>query len=83
MDLGDRFRVKRIVVKSGAKLSLQRHHHRSRHWIVLRGTAEVTVDGGVKELHENERVCIPIGAIHRRANPGRIPVEIINVLTGT
>lgn len=83
MDLGERFRVKRIVVKPGAKLSLQRHHHRSEHWVVVRGTAEVTVDDSVKKLHENESAYIPIGAIHRLANPGKIPVEIIEVQTGT
>jgi mannose-1-phosphate guanylyltransferase/mannose-6-phosphate isomerase len=83
MDLGERFRVKRIVVKPGAKLSLQRHHHRSEHWVVVRGTAEVTVDTSVRTLHENESVYIPIGAIHRLANPGKIPVEIIEVQTGT
>ncbi|GAB4387733.1 mannose-1-phosphate guanylyltransferase/mannose-6-phosphate isomerase [Albidovulum sp.] len=83
VDLGDRFRVKRIVVKPGAKLSLQRHHHRAEHWVVVRGTAEVTLDGTVKELHENESIYIAIGAVHRLANPGRIPVEIIEVQTGT
>jgi mannose-1-phosphate guanylyltransferase/mannose-6-phosphate isomerase len=83
MDLGERFRVKRIVVKPGAKLSLQRHHHRAEHWVVVRGTAEVTVDGSVRILHENESAYIPIGSVHRLANPGKIPVEIIEVQTGT
>lgn len=83
MDLGERFRVKRIVVKPGAKLSLQRHHHRAEHWVVVRGTAEVTVDGAVKILHENENAYIPIGAVHRLANPGKIQVELIEVQTGT
>lgn len=83
MDLGERFRVKRIVVKPGAKLSLQRHHHRAEHWVVVRGTAEVTVDGTVSVLHENQSAYIPIGAIHRLANPGKIAVEIIEVQTGT
>lgn len=82
-DLGERFRVKRIVVKPGAKLSLQRHHHRSEHWVVVRGTAEVTIDGAVRILHENESTYIPIGAVHRLANPGKIEVEIIEVQTGT
>ncbi|MCB2128752.1 MAG: mannose-1-phosphate guanylyltransferase/mannose-6-phosphate isomerase [Rhodobacteraceae bacterium] len=82
-DLGDRFRVKRIVVKPGAKLSLQRHHHRAEHWVVVRGTAEVTVDDKVSTLHENESVYISIGSVHRLANPGKIPVEIIEVQTGT
>lgn len=83
MDLGERFRVKRIVVKPGAKLSLQRHHHRSEHWVVVRGTAEVTLDGKVSILHENESTYLPIGSVHRLANPGKIPVEIIEVQTGT
>lgn len=83
MDLGERHRVKRIVVKPGAKLSLQKHHHRAEHWVVVRGTAEVTVNGNVSILHENESIFMPIGSIHRLANPGRIPVEIIEVQTGT
>jgi mannose-1-phosphate guanylyltransferase/mannose-6-phosphate isomerase len=83
MDLGERFRVKRIVVKPGAKLSLQKHHHRSEHWVVVRGTAEITLGKDRRVLHENESVYIPIGEVHRLANPGRIPVEIIEVQTGT
>ncbi|MGB3316086.1 MAG: mannose-1-phosphate guanylyltransferase/mannose-6-phosphate isomerase [Albidovulum sp.] len=83
MDLGERFRVKRIVVKPGAKLSLQKHHHRAEHWVVVRGTAEVTRDGEILVLHENESIYLPIGSVHRLANPGRIPVEIIEVQTGT
>ena len=83
MDLGERFRVKRIVVKPGAKLSLQKHHHRAEHWVVVRGTAEVTRDDEVLVLHENESIYLPIGSVHRLANPGRIPVEIIEVQTGT
>lgn len=83
MDLGERFRVKRIVVKPGAKLSLQKHHHRSEHWVVVRGTAEVTLGTEKRILHENESVYIRIGEVHRLANPGKIPVEIIEVQTGT
>lgn len=83
MDLGERFRVKRIVVKPGAKLSLQKHHHRAEHWVVVRGTAEVTVDGTISILHENESIYISIGSVHRLANPGKIPVELIEVQTGT
>lgn len=83
MDLGERFRVKRIVVKPGAKLSLQKHHHRAEHWVVVRGTAEVTIGSEKRILHENESVYIRIGEVHRLANPGRIPVEIIEVQTGT
>ncbi|MCP5342896.1 MAG: mannose-1-phosphate guanylyltransferase/mannose-6-phosphate isomerase [Rhodobacteraceae bacterium] len=82
-DLGDRFRVKRIVVKPGAKLSLQKHHHRAEHWVVVRGTAEVTLNDSVSILHENESIYIAIGSVHRLANPGKIPVELIEVQTGT
>lgn len=83
MDLGERFRVKHIVVRPGAKLSLQRHHHRAEHWVVVRGTAEVTIDGTIRMLHENESTYIPMGIAHRLANPGKIAVEIIEVQTGT
>ncbi|MEP9379787.1 mannose-1-phosphate guanylyltransferase/mannose-6-phosphate isomerase [Aquabacter sp. CN5-332] len=80
---GDRFHVKKIVVEPGAKLSLQKHHHRSEHWVVVRGTAEVTVDGKVFAVHENESTYIPLGGVHRLANPGRIPLELIEVQTGS
>ena len=83
IDSGGRYQVKRIVVNPDGRLSLQKHYHRAEHWVVVRGTAEVTVDANVRELHENESVYIPIGAIHRLANPGRIPVEIIEVQTGS
>jgi mannose-1-phosphate guanylyltransferase/mannose-6-phosphate isomerase len=82
MDLGERFRVKRIQVAPGKQLSLQRHHHRAEHWVVVRGTAEVTRDGEVLMVRENESVYLPLGAVHRLANPGKIPVEIIEVQTG-
>ena len=82
MDLGDRFRVKRIHVTPGKKLSLQKHHHRAEHWVVVRGTAEVTRDDQVVLVRENESIYLPLGAVHRLANPGRIPVEIIEVQTG-
>ena len=82
MDLGDRFRVKRIQVAPGRKLSLQRHFHRAEHWVVVRGTAEVTRDDDVLVVRENESVYLPQGCAHRLANPGRIPVEIIEVQTG-
>ncbi|TVQ57711.1 MAG: mannose-1-phosphate guanylyltransferase/mannose-6-phosphate isomerase [Rhodobacteraceae bacterium] len=82
MDLGDRFRVKRIQVAPGKKLSLQKHHHRAEHWVVVRGTAEVTRDDEVILLRENESVFLPLGCVHRLANPGKIPVEIIEVQTG-
>jgi mannose-1-phosphate guanylyltransferase / mannose-6-phosphate isomerase len=83
IDTGDRHQVKRIVVKPGGRLSLQKHHHRSEHWIVVRGTARVTVNELVKTLHENESVYIPIGAVHRLENPGKIPLELIEVQTGS
>ena len=82
IDLGDRFRVKRLVVMPGKKLSLQKHHHRAEHWVVVRGTAEVTRDGEVTLVRENEFVYLPFGCVHRLANPGRIPVEIVEVQTG-
>jgi mannose-1-phosphate guanylyltransferase/mannose-6-phosphate isomerase len=83
LDRGPRHQVKRIVVKPGGRLSLQKHHHRSEHWIVVSGTATVTVGGQVKTLHENESIYIPIGAIHRLENPGKIDVELIEVQTGS
>lgn len=83
MDLGERFRVKRIQVSPGKKLSLQRHNHRAEHWVVVRGTAEVTRDSEIILLRENESVYLPLGCVHRLANPGMIPVEIIEVQTGS
>jgi mannose-1-phosphate guanylyltransferase/mannose-6-phosphate isomerase len=80
--LGERFQVKRIVVHPGAALSLQSHVHRSEHWIVVAGTAKVTVDGGVRLLTENQSVYIPLGAIHRLENPGKVPMVLIEVQTG-
>lgn len=83
IDLGPRFQVKRIMVKPGGRLSLQKHFHRAEHWVVVHGTAEVTVDERAVTLHENEAVYIPIGATHRLANPGRIPLELIEVQVGS
>jgi mannose-1-phosphate guanylyltransferase / mannose-6-phosphate isomerase len=83
IDTGDRHQVKRITVKPGGRLSLQKHHHRSEHWIVVRGTAQVTVNELVKIVHENESIYIPIGAIHRLENPGKILLELIEVQTGS
>jgi mannose-1-phosphate guanylyltransferase/mannose-6-phosphate isomerase len=83
VDLASRYRVKRIVVKSGSKLSLQKHFHRSEHWVVVQGTAEVTVNNEVRTVHENESVYIPIGSIHRLANPGKIPLELVEVQVGS
>ncbi|WP_034858142.1 mannose-1-phosphate guanylyltransferase/mannose-6-phosphate isomerase [Sinorhizobium sojae] len=81
--VGDRFQVKRIFVSPGRKLSLQKHHHRSEHWIVVKGTAEVTVGETVKILQENESIYIPLGEVHRLANPGKIMLELIEVQTGS
>jgi mannose-1-phosphate guanylyltransferase/mannose-1-phosphate guanylyltransferase/mannose-6-phosphate isomerase len=81
--IGDRFQVKRIVVHPGAALSLQSHHHRSEHWIVVQGTAKVTVDEEVKLVSENQSVYIPLGAVHRMENPGKVPMVLIEVQTGT
>ena len=83
IDQGPRFQVKRIVVKQGGRLSLQLHHHRAEHWVVVRGTARVTIGDEVKTVHENESVYIPIGAKHRLENPGKIDLELIEVQTGS
>lgn len=83
IDSGPRFQVKRIVVKPGASLSLQMHHHRAEHWIVVSGTAEVTVGEKIMLLCENESVYIPLGAVHRLANPGKLPLELIEVQSGS
>jgi mannose-1-phosphate guanylyltransferase/mannose-6-phosphate isomerase len=83
VDTGSRFQVKRIVVKPSAKLSLQKHFHRAEHWVVVRGTAEVTVGAEVRIVHENESAYIPIANVHRLANPGKIPLELIEVQTGS
>lgn len=83
VDNGDRHQVKRIIVKPGSRLSLQKHHHRSEHWIVVRGTALVTINELVKTVHENESVYIPMGAVHRLENPGKILLQLIEVQTGS
>ena len=82
IDMGDRFQVKRIVVKPGAALSLQKHHKRAEHWIVVSGVAEVTCDERVFDLHENESTYIPLGSVHRLRNKGTEPVELIEVQSG-
>ena len=81
--LADRFQVKRIVVKPGAALSLQSHVHRSEHWIVVSGTAKVTVDDSVTLVTENQSIYVPLGAIHRMENPGKVPMVLIEVQTGS
>jgi mannose-1-phosphate guanylyltransferase/mannose-6-phosphate isomerase len=83
IDAGDRFQVKRIVVRPGGILSLQKHRHRAEHWVVVRGTAEVTLGEAVTAVHENESIYIPIGSVHRLANRGKIPLELIEVQTGS
>lgn len=82
LSLGERFQVKQIVVHPGAALSLQSHVHRSEHWIVVAGSATVTVDEDVKLVSENQSVYIPLGAIHRLENPGKVPLHLIEVQTG-
>lgn len=83
IDSGERFQVKRIVVNPGASLSLQMHHHRAEHWIVVKGTAEVTNGEKVFLLGENESTFIPLGHVHRLRNPGKVPLEIIEVQSGS
>jgi mannose-1-phosphate guanylyltransferase/mannose-1-phosphate guanylyltransferase/mannose-6-phosphate isomerase len=81
--VGERFQVKRIHVHPGAALSLQSHHHRSEHWIVVEGTAKVTVDDEVRLVTENQSVYIPLGSVHRMENPGKVPMVLIEVQTGS
>jgi mannose-1-phosphate guanylyltransferase/mannose-6-phosphate isomerase len=83
IDAGPRFQVKRIMVKPGASLSLQMHHHRAEHWIVVQGTAEVTCGDKKLMLSENQSTYIPLGETHRLANPGKVPLEIIEVQSGS
>jgi mannose-1-phosphate guanylyltransferase / mannose-6-phosphate isomerase len=83
IDSGPRFQVKRIMVKPGASLSLQKHHHRAEHWIVVTGTAEITNGDQVLLLTENQSTYIPLGQVHRLANPGKVPLEIIEVQSGS
>ena len=83
VDIAPRYRVKRIVVKPGSKLSLQKHFHRSEHWVVVKGTAEVVLGNEVRSVHENESIYIPIGSVHRLANPGKIPLELVEVQVGS
>jgi mannose-1-phosphate guanylyltransferase/mannose-6-phosphate isomerase len=83
VDEGERFKVKRIQVKPKASLSLQKHHHRAEHWIVVKGTAEITCGEQVLILTENQSTYIPLGQVHRLANPGTIALEIIEVQSGS
>ena len=82
LEEGPGFKVKRIQVKPGASLSLQKHHHRAEHWIVVKGTAEITCGDQTFLLSENQSTYIPLGEVHRLANPGTIPLEIIEVQSG-
>jgi mannose-1-phosphate guanylyltransferase/mannose-6-phosphate isomerase len=83
IDIGERFQVKRIQVSPGGRLSLQKHYHRAEHWVVVRGTAEVTLNERVVLVHENEAIYLPIGSMHRLTNPGKIPLELIEVQVGS
>ena len=83
IDQGDRFKVKNIEVKPGHRLSLQKHHHRTEHWIVVSGTAEVQLNDNHQILSENQSTYIPLGCMHRLSNPGKIPLKIIEVQSGS
>jgi mannose-1-phosphate guanylyltransferase/mannose-6-phosphate isomerase len=83
IDMGARYQVKRITVKPGGVLSLQKHHHRAEHWVVVRGVAQVTRNDETIMVHENESIYLPIGCVHRMANPGKIPLELIEVQVGS
>ncbi|MCP4984930.1 MAG: mannose-1-phosphate guanylyltransferase/mannose-6-phosphate isomerase [Colwellia sp.] len=83
IDTGERFQVKRITVKPGAKLSVQMHHHRAEHWIIVSGTAKVTIDEKAVLLTENQSAYIPVGAVHALENPGKLPLEMIEVQSGS
>jgi mannose-1-phosphate guanylyltransferase / mannose-6-phosphate isomerase len=83
VDAGPRYQVKRIVVKPGGQLSLQKHHHRAENWVVVKGTAQVAVNDDTRTVHENESVYVPIGSVHRLTNPGKIPLELIEVQVGS
>ena len=82
IDESDRYKVKSIEVNPGEKLSLQKHHHRAEHWVVVEGTALTECDGKERLLAENESTYIPVGSIHRLSNPGKIPLRIIEVQSG-
>ena len=83
IDFGDRYQVKKITVKPGAALSLQKHQHRAEHWIVVVGTAKVTKGEEILLLAENESVYIPIGVVHALENPGEVDLELIEIQSGT
>ena len=81
--VGERFQVKHIRVTPGGRLSLQKHHHRAEHWIVVHGTAKITCDGRESLLTENESTFIPLGAVHRLENPGKVDLDLIEVQSGS
>ena len=81
-DQGNRYKVKSIQVNPGASLSLQKHYHRAEHWVVVEGTAKVEVDGKETLIYENQSTYIPLGAVHRLSNPGRVPLRIVEVSSG-
>jgi mannose-1-phosphate guanylyltransferase len=83
LDEGKRFLVKRITVNPGARLSMQMHHHRAEHWVVVSGTAKVTIDNKVQYVTENQSVYIPITAVHSLENPGKTALELIEVQSGS
>ena len=82
IDQGERFKVKNIEVKPGHRLSLQKHHHRTEHWVVVSGTAEVQLNEDKQLLGETQSMYIPLGCMHRLSNPGKIPLKIIEVQSG-
>ena len=83
IDQGNRYKVKSIEVNPNASLSLQKHLHRAEHWVVVEGTAQVEVDGKITIIKENESTYIPLGSKHRLSNPGKIPLRIIEVQSGS
>ena len=83
IDQGERFKVKNIEVKPGHRLSLQKHHHRAEHWIVVSGTAEVQLNDARQLIGENQSTYVPLGCKHRLSNPGKIPLKIIEVQSGS
>jgi mannose-1-phosphate guanylyltransferase/mannose-6-phosphate isomerase len=82
LETGDRYRIKRVVVKPGESLSLQMHHHRTEHWVVIRGTAQVTIGDKTFFVHEGESTFVPKSTLHRLANLGKVPLELIEVQNG-
>jgi mannose-6-phosphate isomerase-like protein (cupin superfamily) len=83
VDQGERFQVKRIVVNPGAKLSVQMHHHRAEHWVVVSGTAKVRIGEQEQLVSENQSVYIPLGVVHSLENPGKMPLHLIEVQSGS